>query len=130
MKKNMVHFSQHGQNDGHNIEVEKSNVHGVVEILEYVPHSVASKTILKKATGQICVSSFDAGEKLQEKTSPFDIYIQIIDGTAIVGINNKNHTLRVGEGIIIPGHTLHSFNASERFKMVSTVIKSGYEDVE
>lgn len=131
MKKNMPNVEQNNQNDErYNIELEKSNVHIIVEILEYVPHSVVSKTILKKATGQICVSSFDAGEELQQKTSPFDVYIQIIDGTAVVGIKDKNYKLRLGEGIIIPAHTLHRFNASEQFKMVSTVIKSGYEDVE
>ena len=127
----MPNVNQNNQNDeGYNIELEKSNVHIIVEILEYVPHAVVSKTILKKATGQICVSSFDAGEELQQKTSPFDVYIQIIDGTAVVGIKDKNYKLRLGEGIIIPAHTLHRFNASEQFKMVSTVIKSGYEDVE
>lgn len=131
MKKNMPNAEKSNQNDErYNIELEKSNVHIIVEILEYVPHSVVSKTILKKATGQICVSSFDAGEELQQKTSPFDVYIQIIDGTAVVGIKDKNYKLRLGEGIIIPAHTLHRFNASEQFKMVSTVIKSGYEDVE
>lgn len=131
MKKNMPNVEKSNQNDErYNIELEKSNVHIIVEILEYVPHSVVSKTILKKATGQICVSSFDAGEELQQKTSPFDVYIQIIDGTAVVGIKDKNYKLRLGEGIIIPAHTLHRFNASEQFKMVSTVIKSGYEDVE
>ena len=131
MKKNIANLNPFRQNEGkNNIEVEKANVHIMVEILEYVPHAVVSKTILKKATGQICVSSFDAGEELQEKISPFDIYIQIIDGTAVVGINDKNYKLRLGEGIIIPAHTLHRFNASEQFKMVSTVIKSGYEEVE
>jgi quercetin dioxygenase-like cupin family protein len=131
MKKNITNFNQQGQKDGsYDTEVEKSNVHIVVEILEYVPRAVVSRTILKKATGQICVSSFDAGEQLQEKTSPFDVYIQIIDGTAVVGINDKNYKLRLGEGIIIPAHTVHRFDASEQFKMVSTVIKSGYEDVE
>ena len=30
--------------------------------------------------------------------------------------------------MIIPGHAAHCFNATEQFKMISTVIKSGYED--
>jgi len=71
---------------------------------------------------------FIAGEELEEKISPFDNYIQIIDGTAEVGINDKNYKLRLGEGIIIPAHTSHRFNANEQFKMISTIIKSGYED--
>jgi quercetin dioxygenase-like cupin family protein len=36
--------------------------------------------------------------------------------------------LKLGEGIIIPAHAKHGFNANEQFKMISTVIKSGYEE--
>ena len=74
------------------------------------------------------VSSLDAGEGLAEKTSPFDNYIQIIDGTAELIINDKRYKLRLGEGIIIPANTKHKFNANVQFKMISTIIKSGYED--
>jgi hypothetical protein len=63
-------------------ELEKSKSHIIVEIIEYVPNAVVSKTIIKKTTGNITVTSFDTGEELAEKTSPFDIYIQIIDGAA------------------------------------------------
>ena len=110
------------------IEVEKSKAHIIVEIIEYVPNAVVSKTIIKKTTGNITVSSFDAGEELAEKTSPFDNYIQIIDGTAQVSINDRKYKLRLGEGIIIPAHSRHCFNATEQFKMISTIIKSGYEE--
>ena len=111
-----------------NIELEKGNIHIVVEIIEYMPNAIVSKTIIKKTTGNITVSSFDAGEELDEKTSPFDMYIQIIDGAAELTINNKKLKLKLGEGIIIPAHSNHHFNANEQFKMIATVIKSGYED--
>ena len=111
-----------------NSELEKSKSHIIVEIIEYVPNAVVSKTIIKKTTGNITVSSFDAGEELAEKTSPFDTYIQIIDGAAEITINDKNYMLRLGDGIIIPAHAKHHFNANVQFKMISTVIKSGYED--
>ena len=110
------------------IELEKSKVHIVVEIIKYIPNAVVSKTIIKKITGNITASSFDAGEELAEKTSPFDTYIQIIDGTAEIIINKVKHMLKLGEGIIIPAHASHCFNANEQFKMIATVIKSGYED--
>ena len=111
-----------------NVELEKSKAHIIVEILEYMPNAVVSKTILKKATGNISVSSFDAGEELAEKISPFDTYIQIIDGAAELTLNDKSYRLELGDGIIIPAHAKHHFNANEQFKMISTIIKSGYED--
>ena len=110
------------------VEIEKSKVHIVVEIVEYMPNAVVSKTIIKRATGNVTVSSFDMGEELAEKTSPFDNYIQIIDGTAELTIDDKEYKLSLGEAIIIPAHAKHHFNANVQFKMISTVIKSGYED--
>ncbi|MEO5685524.1 MAG: cupin domain-containing protein [Chitinophagaceae bacterium] len=108
--------------------LEKNKTCIIVEIIEYVPNAVLSKTIIKKASGNVTVSSLAAGEELAEKISPFDTFIQIIDGTAEIGINNKNYRLRGGEGIIIPAYSKQHFCANVQFKMLSTVIKSGYED--
>jgi len=110
-----------------NIEMEKSKAHITVEIIEYVSHSVLSKTIIKKSTGNISVMSFDDGEGLSEKTSPFDTFAQIIDGNAEIVIDGKSNLLATGQSIIIPAHTSNTIKANERFKMISTVIKSGYE---
>ena len=98
-------------------EIEKSKVHIVVEIIEYMPNAVVSKTIIKKTTGNVTVSSFDAGEELAEKTSPFDNYIQIIDGAAQLTIDDKAFKLKLGEGIIIPAHTKHHFRLIRKNKL-------------
>jgi quercetin dioxygenase-like cupin family protein len=109
-------------------ELKKSVSHIIVEILEYMPNAVVSKTIIKKSTGNITAMSFAEGEELGVKTIPFDTFVQIIDGNAELIINEKIHNLKLGVGIIIPAHSPHCFNANEQFKMISTVIKSGYED--
>jgi quercetin dioxygenase-like cupin family protein len=108
-------------------ELEKSKVHIIVEILEYVPNAVVSKTIIKKTTGNVTVTSFASGEELAAKTVPYDTYIQIIDGTAEVIINEIKHQLKSGNGIVIPANASHCFNANEQFKMISTIIKSAYD---
>ena len=109
-------------------ELEKSISHIIVEIIEYVPDAVVSKTIIKKTTGNITAMSFAEGEELGLKTSPFDTFVQIIDGSAELTIDEKVYHLKLGEGIIIPAHSPHCFSANEQFKLISTVIKSGYED--
>jgi quercetin dioxygenase-like cupin family protein len=108
-------------------EIEKSKVHIIVKIIEYMPNAIVSKTITKKLTGNITVMSFDSGEELAEKTSPFDNFVQIIDGSSEITINKKVHLLQLGEGIIIPAHASSSIKANQRFKMLLTIIKSGYE---
>lgn len=108
-------------------ELEKAVSHIIVEIIEYVPNSVVIKTIIKKSTGNISVMSFDSGEGLTEKTSPFDTYAQIIEGKADIVIDKVSHKLESGEGIIIPAHLPNHINPNGRFKMILTIIKSGYE---
>jgi quercetin dioxygenase-like cupin family protein len=112
---------------GDSTEMEKSTAHIIVEIIEYVSNSVVIKTIIKKATGSISVMSFDSGEGLTEKTTPFDTFAQILEGKAEIVIDKVSHMLVAGEGIIIPAHTSNYIKPNGRFKMISTVIKSGYE---
>jgi quercetin dioxygenase-like cupin family protein len=108
-------------------ELEKSKSHILIEIIEYVPNSVVTQTIIRKTTGNISVVAIDTGEALAEKISPFDTYLQIIEGKAEVVIDAKSNMLQTGQAIIIPAHTSNIVKANERFKMISTVIKSGYE---
>ncbi|WP_299249830.1 cupin domain-containing protein, partial [uncultured Aquimarina sp.] len=103
--------------------------HKLVDIVEYVPGSVVMKAILKKKTGIVAVLSFDMGEALPSKISPFDNLIQIIDGEAEIIINEESNTIETGHVIIIPAHTRNVVKANKRFKMMSIIIKSGYEDV-
>ena len=109
-------------------EVEKSKMHILIEIIEYVPNSVVTKTIIRKTTGNVSIVAIDFGETLAEKISPYDTFVQIIDGNAEVWIGNMMHALKTGEAIIIPAHASHAVKANERFKMISTIIKSGYEE--
>ena len=110
-----------------NTELEKSKSHIIVEIIEYVPNSVVIKTIIKKSTGNISIMSFDSGEGLTEKTSPFDTFAQIIEGKAEIVIDKISNLLHSGQGIIIPAHASNFIKPNGRFKMILTIIKSGYE---
>jgi len=108
-------------------EMEKSKTHIIVEIIEYMTNAVVTKTIIKKSTGNISVMSFDSGEGLTEKTSPFDTYAQIIEGQAEIVIDKIPHMVKTGEGIVIPAHAPNHITPDGRFKMILTIIKSGYE---
>ena len=108
-------------------ELEKNKVHITVEIIEYITNAVVIKTILKKSTGNISVMSFDNGEGLTEKTTPFDTFIQIIEGEAEIVVNGISHLLKTGESIVIPAHAANLVKPNGRFKLIQTVIKSGFE---
>ncbi|WP_347217333.1 cupin [Chryseobacterium sp.] len=101
-------------------ELEKSKVYITSQIVDYIPNSVVSKNILEKLTGNISILSFDDKEGLSEKISPSDTVAQII-------IDRASYFMEEGECIIIPAHKSHSIKGNKRFKMIVTIIKSGYE---
>ncbi len=109
-------------------EITKGVPQIIVEIVEYVPHAVVCKTIINKSTGKVSAFSFDKGEEFCEKTIAHDMYVQIIDGMAEVTINGKLFKLPLGSGIVIPAHAPHCFQATVQFKMLTTIIKSSYEE--
>ena len=110
-------------------EVTRSKAFIVAEVIEYIPNSVVIKSIIKRITGNISAISFDSGELLCGKISPFETFIQIIEGNAEVVIDDKSILLETGQSIIIPAHSRNTIKANEKFKMLSTFIKSGYEEV-
>ena len=112
-----------------NTELTYSEAHQLKNVIDYVPGSVVIKSIMQKKTGSVSIFSFDMGEVLASKISPFDHLIQVIDGVAEVIINEQSTLLKTGQLMIVPAHSINRLKANERFKMLTTVIKSGYEDV-
>ena len=108
-------------------EIEKAVAYNLAEVIEYVPNSVGVKSIINKLTGNVNAVSYDIGASLFMKIIPFDTYIQIIDGKAELIIDGISTFLNNGQAIVIPAHTSYFFRANERFKMISTIIKSRYE---
>jgi small nuclear ribonucleoprotein (snRNP)-like protein len=111
-----------------NNEVEKAKAYINAEIIEYVPRSVVFKTIIKRTTGNIRIISLDTGEVFPGKIVAYDNFVEIIDGKAEIIIDGISNLLDTGQSIIIPAHTSNILKANERFKMISTIIKCGYED--
>lgn len=112
-----------------NSEFPNSSIHRLIDLVDYVSGTVEEKAIMVKKTGLVTVSAFDVGEELLSKASPFDCLIQIIDGEVEIMIDDKTQTIVTGELIIVPAHTKNKVKAITRFKMLSTIIKSGYEDI-
>jgi quercetin dioxygenase-like cupin family protein len=109
--------------------ITKGNPFALSGVVEYIAGSVAVRTLMKKITGTINAVAFASLVPVTEKISPFDIFIQIIEGTAAFTIDKKLYTLIAGESIIVPAHSPNTIMGNSRFKMLCITIKSGYEEV-
>lgn len=91
--------------------------------IDYSDNSIVSKRIVEKKTGNISLFAFDKEQALSEHTAPFDAIVQIIEGKADIMIDKECYKLCSGEAIIMPANIPHSVKASEKFKMLLTMIK-------
>lgn len=91
--------------------------------VDYSTGGIVSKNVLKRSTGNISLFAFDKGEGLSEHTAPFDAMVQVVEGKARIIIGGTPHDLEAGETIIMPANISHALQATERFKMVLTMIK-------
>lgn len=100
--------------------IDKLRLSGLVE---YQEGSVVSRIVLKKSTGTVTAFAFDAGQGLSEHTAPFDALVQMLDGEAEITVAGETLQLTAGEAAILPANVPHALAATERFKMLLTMIR-------
>ncbi len=93
----------------------------------YADGSIVSKPLYDKGTGSLTLFAFDAGQKLSEHTAPFDAFVNVLDGHAVISIAGQEHELSQGQMILMPANIPHAVLARERFKMLLMMFKAGPE---
>jgi quercetin dioxygenase-like cupin family protein len=91
--------------------------------VDYSAEGIVSKRVLQKEKGNVTLFAFDKGQKLSEHSAPFDAMVQVLEGKAEVQINRVPFELNAGQSIIMPANIPHAVNATEKFKMLLTMIK-------
>ena len=95
----------------------------LAELLDYVSGSIVSRTLAKSKAGTITLFVFDKEQELSEHTTPFDAFVQVLDGEVKLIIGGKPVKAGTGETIVIPADVPHSVVATQRFKMLLTMIR-------
>lgn len=91
--------------------------------IEYSDGGIVSMRVVEQPTGNVSLFAFDKGQRLSEHTAPFDAMLTVVEGEAEIVIGGTPNVLTAGMTIIMPANITHAVNATERFKMVLTMIK-------
>ena len=102
---------------------DPGNVFRFNESVDYSTDGIISKRVLDRPVGTVTLFSFDKGQRLSTHSAPFDAMVQVIEGDAEIIINEVQYMLKTGDSIIMPAGIPHSVFATEKFKMILTMIK-------
>jgi len=101
----------------------KAEILHIAELVVYQEGSVVSRQITKAETGNVTLFAFDKDQELSEHTTPFDALVHVLEGTAEIRISGKPFELKNGDAIIMPAEEPHAVKASQKFKMLLTMIR-------
>lgn len=106
-----------------NAHFNRSEIFNYQDIIDYQQNSIVSRQLIKCPAGNVTVFAFDKDESLSTHSAPFDALVHIVEGKAEIVINNDSFHLEKGQSIIMPANIPHAVRATEKFKMVLTMIK-------
>lgn len=103
-----------------NIELNK--VLNLKDEVQFLPGQIVSKTLVQNQSVSLTVFSFDKETEISTHESNGDAMVFIIEGEGTFTVGNKKHLVKEGETLIMPANIPHAVFASEKMKMLLTVI--------
>ena len=95
----------------------------LANLVLYVPGSIVSRTLAKSDAGILTLFAFAKGESLSVHTTPYDAYVQVLDGEVELEIGGNIIPAKAGETVLMPANVPHGVNAVNQFKMLLTMIR-------
>jgi quercetin dioxygenase-like cupin family protein len=101
----------------------KSEILKMAELIAYQTGAVVSRQITKTEAGNVTLFAFDKEQGLSEHTAPYDALVHILEGEAEVTLSGQPFQLKGGDAIIMPADEPHALKATQKFKMLLTMIR-------
>lgn len=87
------------------------------------PGAIVSRTLARTSGGSLTLFAFDAGQSLSEHTSPFDAWVQVVDGALELTIGGAQVRASAGELALMPAGVPHGLRASRPTTMLLVMLR-------
>ena len=95
----------------------------LTEAIQYNTDAIVSRTLLKNENNNLTLFAFDEGQDLSEHISPFNAFVQALEGEVELRIGGKPVAVKQGEMVLMPANVPHAVKAVTRFKMLLIMMK-------
>jgi quercetin dioxygenase-like cupin family protein len=85
---------------------------------------IASRVLAKTGGGSVTLFAFDAGQGLQEHTSPFEALVMVQEGALLLTIGGVPVRATPGTVVRMPGGVPHAVDAQEPSRMLLVMLRS------
>lgn len=86
-------------------------------------HGIASRVLARTTGGNVTLFAFDAGQGLEEHTSPFDALVLVLEGALVLTIGGAEVPATPGSIVRMPGGVPHALAAPEPTRMLLVMLR-------
>ena len=84
---------------------------------------IASRVLAKADGGNVTLFAFDAGQGLEEHTSPFDALVMVLEGSLSLTIGGTRVHATPGTVVRMPADVAHAVDAPEAARMLLIMLR-------
>lgn len=84
---------------------------------------IASRVLARTSGGNVTLFAFDAGQGLEEHTSPFDALVMVLEGALSLTIGGAVVQATPGTVVRMPGGVPHALAAPEPTRMLLVMLR-------
>lgn len=104
--------------------IDHAKVVEMEALVDYQEGRVVSRTLAQGKPLSVTLFAFDKNEEISSHSAGGDAMVYILDGEAEITVGDEKFNVKKGETIVMPAGVPHALLATERFKMLLTVVFS------
>ena len=108
-------------NDTHTLPAAESLL--LATLVNPTERGIASRVLARTGGGNVTLFAFDAGQGLEEHTSPFDALVLVLEGALALTIGGQDVRATPGTVVRMPGGVSHALHAPEPARMLLVMLR-------
>lgn len=100
-----------------------ARAHALAELVSPTDKGIASRVLARTGGGNVTLFAFDAGQGLEEHTSPFDALVLVQEGALSLTIGADSVRATPGTIVRMPGGVPHALEAAEPTRMLLVMLR-------
>ena len=92
-------------------------------LISYTEHGISSRVIAQSGGGNVPLFAFDEGQELSEHAFPYEVLIEVLEGTLNMTVGGTRVRAAAGKVVRIPVNAPHALESPNRSKMMLVMLR-------
>lgn len=104
-------------------ELSPAESHPFEALVAVAPQGISSRVLARTSGGVLTLFTFDEGQSLTEHTSPYEAFVQVLEGAMTLTIGGQAVQATPGTIVRMPAKVPHAVEATAPSRMLLTMLR-------